>query len=166
MSTVGTFRVMVVGKATLRLQAASSEARHEAASAQRRLEAARRELASVKAAHKQSEATRRGAKARSRAEAAAEVHALTTRLEDTIAAYNTSLADADRVLAAKDGLLRRYKSEAQSMAGTLQSLQVRAAPAGVEQRKVCKTAITLRGLRVAGRRKSTRALAASCGADG
>jgi hypothetical protein len=60
-----------------------------------------------------------------RAERASEVHMLAGKLEESVSAYNRSAGEAERMLAAKESLLRKYKAEAQSMASKLQTVEVR-----------------------------------------
>jgi hypothetical protein len=56
------------------------------------------------------------------------LQALSVRLEDTVSAYSSSVADAERLLASKDSLLRKYRHEARSLASKLQCMQVCSEP--------------------------------------
>ena len=53
------------------------------------------------------------------------VQALATKLEDAMAAYSRSAADAERLLASKDALLCKWKAEAQTAASKAATLQAR-----------------------------------------
>jgi hypothetical protein len=106
------------------VQAASTASRSDAEKFLKQLEATKRELSTIKATRRKREQDLRAHVSTMRAERAAEVQMLAGKLEESISAYNRSAGEAERMLAAKESLLRKYKTEAQSMASKLQAAEV------------------------------------------
>lgn len=110
-----------------RAQAANAVARTEADKTTRQLESTRRELVSLQDSRRKREHGLQCSVATMRAERAAEVQMLAGKLEESLTAYNRSAAETERVLTAKEALLRKYKAEAQSSVAKLAAAEVRAA---------------------------------------
>ncbi|KAG1658179.1 hypothetical protein FOA52_006940 [Chlamydomonas sp. UWO 241] len=102
--------------------------RNEAAGAARQLEAAGRELHALTAGRARLEEEARLQASSVRAERDQEVRGLAGKLETTLASCNRAVADAERMIEAKEVLIARYREEASSAAHKLER-------AGAESRR-------------------------------
>lgn len=98
--------------------------KHDASVLERQLESTRKQLQSLKEDSTRTEAQLQGEVASARGEHSNEVQMLVAKLEESVATYNSSVADAERMMGAKEDLLRKYKAEARAASSKLQSYQV------------------------------------------
>lgn len=106
------------------MQTGCSVAKNDAAAFLRQLELVRNEVDSLKHSKRRNEEEMRSRLSTIRAERDAEVNILARKLEEAIASYNRSVSEAERMLSAKEGLLKKYKGEARSLASKYGSEQV------------------------------------------
>lgn len=88
------------------------------------LDTTRCELESVRTALARSSDMAGTTLASVRSEHISEVQMLSAKLEETMSAYNRSVAEAERMMSAKEGILRKYKAEARGAAAKLHVSQV------------------------------------------
>lgn len=91
------------------------------------LESTRKQLQTLSENSARTEAHLRGEIAHARGEHSSEVQMLVTKLEESVTTYNTSVAEAERMMSAKEELLRKYKEESLVASSKLMSYQVRLA---------------------------------------
>lgn len=108
----------------VRVQTGCCVAKSDAAAFLRQLELMRSEVDALKHGKRRAEEETRARMASIRAERDAEVNILARKLEEAISSYNRSVTEAERMLTAKEGLLRKYKVEARSLAAKYGSEQV------------------------------------------
>lgn len=106
------------------MQASSVDSRHDITSLTQQLDTTRRELESIKAAFSRTNNLADNTLASVRSGHISEVQLLTSKLEDTLVAYNRSVAEAERMMSAKEEILRKYKTEARGAAAKLNISQV------------------------------------------
>ena len=106
------------------MQTSTVGTKHEASVLERQLESTRKQLQALKEESQRTEAQLRAEVASARGEHSSEVQMLVTKLEESVATYNSSVAEAERMMGAKEELLRKYKDEARAASSKLQSYQV------------------------------------------
>ena len=106
------------------LQTSTVGSNHDASVLERQLESTRKQLQALKEESGRTEVQLRGEVASARGEHSNEVQMLVTKLEESVATYNSSVAEAERMMGAKEELLRKYKEEARAASSKLQSYQV------------------------------------------
>jgi DNA repair exonuclease SbcCD ATPase subunit len=105
------------------VQASTVGSKHDAATLARQLAETKRELDGLKVHSGSVETALRSEVAEARSEHSSEVALLVAKLEESVTSYNSSVGDAERMLAAKEALLRKYKAEARSATSKLQATQ-------------------------------------------
>eukprot|EP00775_Hariotina_reticulata_P008796 gene8796-8975_t len=110
-------------KRAVAAEAAAATAGSSTAEARQAAAAATAELAGLKAAHGRVESQLRQKIAELQEQRDAEVAAIAQKLERALAACSISVADAERMMSAKDQLLAQWKREAQAIAAKLESTE-------------------------------------------
>lgn len=100
------------------------DSRHDVTVLTQQLDTTRRELESVKTAVAQTNDMAGATLASVRTEHISEVQMLSAKLEETMSAYNRSVAEAERMMSAKEEILQKYKVEARGAAVKLHASQV------------------------------------------
>jgi chromosome segregation ATPase len=106
------------------LQTSTVGIKHDATVLERQLESTRKQLQTQKEESARTEAQLRSEVASAQGKHSQEVQMLVAKLEESVGTYNNSVAEAERMMRAKEELLRKYKQEARMASSKLQSYQV------------------------------------------
>ena len=111
----------------MQMQMSTVGTKQDALVLDKELESTRKELQTLSQSSARTEAQLRGEMANVRGEHSREVQMLVAKLEESVATYNTSVAEAERMMSAKEELLRKYKEESRVASSKLVSYQVKLA---------------------------------------
>ena len=101
------------------------DSKHDVTLLTQQLDTTRHELEAVRTALARTNDIAGTTLASVRSDHVSEVHMLSAQLEETMSAYNRSVAEAEHMMSAKEGILHKYKTEARGAAAKLHACQVR-----------------------------------------